>query len=107
MVPCLSQFRNRKEIAKYKTAAMAQKFEGEELLVVSPPGDESSSKPSVDSPLQGNKTSPSNGEVSDLKEGTILVTWKDGNTSHLFSDPAADEDKQEGASAAEAVNMME
>nr|XP_046232192.1 solute carrier family 51 subunit beta [Scatophagus argus] len=108
--------KNRKEIAKYKAvaAAMTQKSEGEELLVISPLGDDSNSKPSpsLDRPLQGNKASPFNGEVSELKAGNIVVTWKDGNTSCLYSDPADDEFKQVEVPAVqlevdEAVKTME
>lgn len=69
---------------------MAQKTEGEELLAISPVREDGSSKPS-----------PSNGEVSELKAGNVVVTWKDGNTSCLYSDPAAEEEKQEEMSAAE------
>lgn len=83
--------KNRKEIAKYKAAAaVAQKSEGEELLVISPVREDGSSK-----------LSPSNGEVSELKAGNVVVTWKDGNTSCLYSDPVAEEEKQEEMSAAE------
>lgn len=116
MIFCFS-FRNRREIAKYKAATatiMAQKCEGQELLVTLPVREESYSNPqsnsklppSLDNMLQGNITSRVNGEVSELKAGSIVVTWRDGNTSHLFSDPEADEDKQEEASAAEAMQMM-
>lgn len=74
---------------------MAQKHEGAELLVISPHRDDSNSL------LQGCKPSPSNGEVSELKAGNIVVTWKDGNTSYLYSDPGAEKEKQEEVSAAE------
>ncbi|XP_044057589.1 solute carrier family 51 subunit beta [Siniperca chuatsi] len=96
--------KNRKKIAKYKTAAaVAQKSQDEELLVISPLRDDSSSKPSpsLDRLLQGNKPSSSNAEVSELKAGNIVLTWKDGKTSCLYSDPAAEEEKQEEVSAAE------
>ncbi|XP_073320801.1 uncharacterized protein [Pagrus major] len=101
--------KNRKEIAKYKAAAaLAQKSEGEELLSLR---DNSSGKqsPSLDCQLQGNKSSPSNGEVSELKAGNIMVMWKDGKTSCLYSDLAAEEEKQEEAEleADEAVKTME
>lgn len=115
VVPFLFSFRNRKKIAKYKAAAaVAQKSEGEELLVVSPLRDDNSSNPSplLDRPPQGDKLSESNGEVSELKAGNIVVTWKDGNKSCLYSDPVAQEEKQEEVSAAEleadeAVKTME
>lgn len=101
--------KNRKEIAKYKAAAaLAQKSEGEELLLLR---DNSSNKqsPSLDCQLQGNKSSPSNGEVSELKAGNIMVMWKDGKTSCLYSDHAAEEEKQEEAEleADPAVKTME
>ncbi|XP_038558000.1 solute carrier family 51 subunit beta isoform X2 [Micropterus salmoides] len=107
--------KNRKKIAKYKAAAArAQKSEGEEMLVVSPHRDDSSRKSSLlrDMLLHGNLPSSSNGEVSELKAGNIVLTWKDGNTSNLYSDPAAEEEKREEVSAAEleadeAVKTME
>ncbi len=114
---CLFSFRSRKKIAKYKAAAaVVQKSEGEELLVISPGNNSSNPSPLLDRLLQGDKPSSSNGEVSELKAGNIVVTWKDGNKSCLYSDPAADEEKQEEkqeeVSAAEleadeAVKMME
>lgn len=104
MVSCLFCFRNRKKIAKYKAAAaMAQKSEGEELLVISPLKDNGSSipSPSPDSVLEGKEPSQSNGEMTELKAGNIVVTWKDGNASCLYSDPTAEKEKQEEVSAAE------
>lgn len=117
MILCFSSFRNRREIAKYKAATatiMAQKCEGQELLVISTVREESYSNPqsnsklppSLDNMLQGNISSPVNGEVSELKAGNIVVTWRDGNTSHLFSDPKADEDIHEEASVTEAMQIM-
>ncbi|XP_056269721.1 solute carrier family 51 subunit beta isoform X2 [Pseudoliparis swirei] len=83
--------KNRKKIAKYKAAAaLSQK--GEELLVMSPLRDDSSCKPS---PSLDRRMTGSNGDVSELKAGDIVVTWKDGNASALYSDPAAEEKKQE------------
>lgn len=83
--------KNRKKIAKYKAAAaVAQKSQGEELLVISPSRED-----------DGGKASPSNGEVNELKAGDIVVTWKDGNTSCLYSDAAAEDEKQEEESVAE------
>lgn len=94
-----SSFRNRRKIAKYKAAAAkAQKCGGEELLLVSPAREP---LPPSDNVLQENKSSPSNGEVSDPKGGEIVVTWRDGNTSCLFPENATDENKHEEASATE------
>ncbi|XP_070759648.1 uncharacterized protein [Enoplosus armatus] len=106
--------KNRKKIATYKAAAAAAlKSEGEELLVISPLQDDSSSKPSpsLERQLQGNNPSSANGEVSDLKAGNVVLSWKDGNTSTLYPDPAAEEEKQEVSAAEleadEAVKTME
>ncbi|KAM8763290.1 uncharacterized protein AB9X84_007720 isoform 1-T1 [Acanthopagrus schlegelii] len=105
--------KNRKEIAKYKAAAtLAQKSEDEELQLFR---DNCSNKqsPSLDFQLQGNKSSPSNGELSELKAGNIMVMWKDGKTSCLYSDHAVEEEKQEEKQeeaeleADQAVKMME
>ncbi|XP_054475871.1 solute carrier family 51 subunit beta [Anoplopoma fimbria] len=89
--------KNRKKIAKYKAAASAVAQKSEELEIILPLRDESSSKPSpsLDRLMQGNKPSTTNGEVSELKAGNIMVTWKDGNTSCLYSDRPAEEVKQE------------
>lgn len=109
MIFCFSLFRNRREIAKYKeAAAKAQKSEGEELLVVSSSArDHGNDKPlaSLDSTLQEDKSSPSNGELSETKAGEIVVTWKDGNTSCLFQETAADDHTQNEASSAEEAEM--
>ncbi|TNN65383.1 Organic solute transporter subunit beta [Liparis tanakae] len=81
--------KNRKKIAKYKAAAaLSQK--GEELLVISPHRDDNSCKPtpSLDRRMAGN-----NGDVGELKAGDIVVTWKNGNTSAMYSD--TEEEKQE------------
>lgn len=37
----------------------------------------------------------SNGELNELRAGDIVVTWKDGNTSCLFSDPAPQVEEEE------------
>lgn len=83
-------FRNRKKIAKYKAAAMAQRH-GEELRDI-PQDSDSKPAPSADSPLLANKPSPSNSDVSDLKAGNIVITWNDGNTSQLFQNPPTEDD---------------
>lgn len=101
ILPHLS-YRNRKKIAKYKAAAaaaLAQKCEGEELLVITPHRDDSCKPSPPQSLLLREKSSPSNGELSELKAGNIVVTWKDGNASSLYSDPAPEETNQEVSSA--------
>ncbi|XP_033483930.2 uncharacterized protein LOC117257745 isoform X1 [Epinephelus lanceolatus] len=88
--------KNRKKIAKYKAAAAAA-LRNEELRIISPLRDDSSSKPSPspDRLTQGHKPPSPNGEVNELKAGDIVVTWRDGNTSCLYPDAAAEEVKQE------------
>ncbi|KAL6112650.1 slc51b [Pungitius sinensis] len=81
--------KNRKKIAKYKAAA-AVSDESEALRIISAlRGDSSKPSPLLDRLMTGN-----NGEMSELKAGNIMVTWKDGNTSCLYSDPTTDEDKR-------------
>lgn len=84
---------------------MVQKHGGEEMQVFPQFTDDSTSKPipSTDSPLLADTNSQSNGEVSDLKAGNIVVMWKDGNTSHLFSDSTPDENKKVEVATADAV----
>ncbi|GAA6227795.1 uncharacterized protein LOC108877839 [Lates japonicus] len=91
--------KSRKKIAKYKAAAsLIQKRGDEQLQIISPFRDESRSKPppssSPDRLMQENKLSSSNGEVNALRAGDIVVTWKDGNTSCLYSDPATQVEEQ-------------
>ncbi|CAJ1048692.1 uncharacterized protein si:cabz01068815.1 [Xyrichtys novacula] len=90
--------KNRKKIAKYKAAAaLAQKGEGEQLRVLSELRDDSSATPSP-SPnrLQNvNKPPPANGELTELRAGDIVVTWKDGNTSCLYDNAAPEEEQPE------------
>ncbi|XP_063738562.1 solute carrier family 51 subunit beta [Eleginops maclovinus] len=72
--------KSRRKIAKYKVAAaVAQRSEELEIIV----------------PLREDQPAPPNGEVSELKAGHIMVTWKDGNISSLYSDPVAEQEKQE------------
>lgn len=90
--------KNRKKIAKYKAAAaLAQMGEGEQLRVVSTPGDDSSTKasPLPDRLQHKSKPSPSNGELTELKAGEIVVTWKDGNTSCLYNEEEQKEEHKE------------
>lgn len=78
--------RNRKKVAKYKAAAgVAPRSGGEELQVISLARDDA-----LDDPWQGHGTSPSNGKVDKLNPGDIVVTWKDGSTSCLHPEPAAE-----------------
>lgn len=99
--PFLIPHRTRKKIAKYKAAAfLAQKREGEMRQTISPLSDNSCSKPSSSSPsavrmLQGNNHTTCNSELSELRGGSIVVTWKDGNTSCLYADPVVQEEEQE------------
>ncbi|KAF0043582.1 hypothetical protein F2P81_004919 [Scophthalmus maximus] len=89
--------KNRKKIAKYKAAAsLVQKCGDEELRSNSQLRDDSNcTPPSPDTLLQGNKVSSSNGEVNKLEGGNVVLTWKDGNTSYLYSDPEVQEEDQE------------
>ncbi|KAM3625697.1 uncharacterized protein V6R79_016297 [Siganus canaliculatus] len=87
--------KNRKKIQKYKVAAAAasQKGEGEELRLVSVRDSSGGSKTSLPPPF--------NGELTEVKGADIVVTWKDGNTSSLYPDPAEVEEKQQEEEAAE------
>ncbi|KAJ4947535.1 hypothetical protein JOQ06_009570 [Pogonophryne albipinna] len=72
--------KSRRKIAKYKAAAAGtQRSEELETIV----------------PLREDQPPPPNGAVSELKAGHIMVTWKDGNISSLYSDPVAEQGKQE------------
>lgn len=89
--------RNRKKIAKYKAAvSLGQKSEGEMLQIISLHNDNSNSKPppSAHKLLEQNEPSTTKREVDEGRAGDIIITWKDGNTSCLYSDPAV-QDKQE------------
>lgn len=81
--------KNRKKIAKYKAAAaLLQKNEVQELQVISY---NSASTPTPESQsMRSAKPRPSNGDVNELKPGDIVVTWRDGNTSCLYPEPAAE-----------------
>ncbi|XP_029987048.1 organic solute transporter subunit beta [Sphaeramia orbicularis] len=104
--------KNRKKIAKYKAAAaLLQKSEVQELRVIS---HNSASVPTPESlSVQDAKPRPSNGDVSELKPGDIVVTWRDGNTSCLYSEPAAEaelpgeEEKEEEVEKQEEVSTTE
>lgn len=81
--------KSRKKIAKYKAAAsLIQKHEGEELQIISTLRDNGTS------PLpqgQGHTSCVTEGDTNELKAGDIVVTWKDGNTSCLYSDHFVEE----------------
>lgn len=88
---CTNSNRSRKKIAEYKAAtSLLQKNEDQELLK------ENSTHPASDMPLQGNKPHMSNSDTSEQSNaGNIVVTWKDGNTSCLYPDPAVEEKQEE------------
>lgn len=95
-VPCLFPRRSRKKIAKYKAAAsLVRRGEGEEALTDN----------MHDGMLQKHKKPIVEADACTLTAGDIVVTWKDGNTSCLYSDPPVEEkqeeDKQEDVPAAE------
>ncbi|KAM4602564.1 uncharacterized protein ACJ7VT_019188 [Polymixia lowei] len=77
--------KNRKKIAKYKAAAaLAHRPEAEELQVIPEVRDYTEASGLLEKP------SPANGETERLKPGDIVLAWKDGNVSTLYSDPAAE-----------------
>ncbi|XP_012717087.2 solute carrier family 51 subunit beta [Fundulus heteroclitus] len=83
--------RTRKKIAKYKEAAsLFKKDEGEELHVISDPRNNGTS-----SLPQDHTSSISEGDTNEFKAGDIVVTWKDGNTSCLYSDHVVEEMQEE------------
>ncbi|XP_017275081.1 solute carrier family 51 subunit beta [Kryptolebias marmoratus] len=83
--------KSRKKIAKYKAAAsLVKRGEGEELLVVPPLQDNGTSLL-----LQEHKYPNIEGDASTLTAGNIVVTWKNGDTSCLYSDPPAEETQEE------------
>ncbi|XP_004066865.1 uncharacterized protein LOC101172640 [Oryzias latipes] len=81
--------KSRKKIAKYKAAA-ARRQKDEELQDSS--GISDNGKPSHGGPPH---SSTFNRETDELKAGSIVVTWKDGNTSCLYSDPIEEKQKEE------------
>lgn len=87
--------KSRKKIAKYKAAAsLVQKNAGEELQVISSPTDNSAS-PISDRRLQSNQSPASIRSANEHKAGDIVVTWKDGNTSCLYSSTEEEEQEEE------------
>lgn len=82
--------KNRKKIAKYKAAATAlRKSDGEDLRVILHE-DTSSSSSTPATPQAKPSALPPNGELSECKAGDIVLTYKDGNTSSLYPDAAAE-----------------
>lgn len=75
---------------------MVHKCDIEELRVLSQVRDGSTSTPSPQRAQQGAESPPFNGGVNEFKAGSIMVTWKDGNTSCLYSDPVAETEQLEG-----------
>ncbi|KAM9825004.1 uncharacterized protein ACBT44_005838 [Syngnathus typhle] len=83
--------RNRRKIAKYKAAAAtALAHRGEEQTW---PGDHDEGPLACAGTLSSQRTTqsparepPCNGDTGDMKAGSIVLTWKDGNTSCLYPD---------------------
>ncbi|XP_072516983.1 uncharacterized protein [Salminus brasiliensis] len=92
--------RNRRKIAKYKAASSAvsspAKLELEELQVITHAKEVNNlhSAPTQDSHLDMNESTGGASETEALKPGEILVSWKDGNVSNLFSDPLKDREDE-------------
>ncbi|KAM9765706.1 uncharacterized protein ACNS7B_001771 isoform 2-T2 [Menidia menidia] len=87
--------KSRKKIAKYKAAAsFRHESDGEELRAVLPLRDNGAS-PQHCGLLSGRGPTTAGGEEGDLKAGDIVVTWKDGNISSLYSDHAETEKPEE------------
>ncbi|XP_067105080.1 solute carrier family 51 subunit beta [Osmerus mordax] len=95
--------KNRKKIAKYKAAAsLAQRPEGEELQVLttvteinathSTPTQVRTLSESVVQQIQPQQDS---GDTDRLKPGEIMVTWKNGDVSNLYPEPAAELEEEE------------
>ncbi|XP_061519859.1 solute carrier family 51 subunit beta [Phycodurus eques] len=84
--------RNRRKIGKYKEAAAAAAHKGEDRTW--PGGDDDGG---VDCGARTPRMpTPCNGDTGEMKAGSIVVTWKDGNTSCLYTDaPVEDEPEVE------------
>ena len=95
--------RNRKKIAKYKAAAaLAQRSEGEELQVFTTTTEVNAthSTPTQvrtlsESVVQQIQPQQDCGETDRLKPGEIMVTWKNGDVSNLYPEPAAELEEEE------------
>ncbi|KAK3533952.1 hypothetical protein QTP70_034940, partial [Hemibagrus guttatus] len=83
---------HRREIAKYKTAIAASpttaKVEMDELqiITVTKEDQDSDTDPTQDIQLNSKATLEEVSETDALNPGDIMVTWKDGNVSKLYSD---------------------
>ncbi|XP_056317019.1 solute carrier family 51 subunit beta [Danio aesculapii] len=73
--------RNRKQIAKYKASTKVKevKTETEELQVIITDNNEEKTQ---------HNTTHNSGVSDELKPGEIMVTWRDGNVSTLYPEPA-------------------
>ncbi|XP_029001272.1 solute carrier family 51 subunit beta isoform X2 [Betta splendens] len=95
--------KNRKKIAKYKAAAsLTHRSEGEALKMLA--GNNCSKAPASPSArgLQhGNSLPAGDGRIGELQAGNIVVLWKDGSTSCLYSDPSEPAEKQAGGEGEE------
>ncbi|XP_077419430.1 uncharacterized protein LOC144050223 isoform X2 [Vanacampus margaritifer] len=79
---------SRRKIAKYKAAAAVAHKGTDEMW---PAGNDDAlacGTPSSQRTAQTQQT-PCNGDTGDMKAGSIVVTWKDGNTSCLYPDNPA------------------
>ncbi|KAK2869383.1 hypothetical protein Q7C36_001254 [Tachysurus vachellii] len=84
--------KHRREIAKYKTAAAASpalvKVEMEELQIITVSKEDKNSypDPTQDGQLESKAPLEEASETEALNPGEIMVTWKDGTASKLYSD---------------------
>ncbi|XP_077376509.1 uncharacterized protein LOC144018176 [Festucalex cinctus] len=84
--------RNRRKIAKYKAAAAAARSgAGDQMWAGGDDGAFACATPSSRRALPA----PCNGDTGDVKAGSIVVTWKDGNTSCLYADAPAHDDQDQ------------
>ncbi|XP_060740427.1 solute carrier family 51 subunit beta [Tachysurus vachellii] len=84
--------KHRREIAKYKTATAASpalvKVEMEELQIITVSKEDKNSypDPTQDGQLESKAPLEEASETEALNPGEIMVTWKDGTASKLYSD---------------------
>ncbi|XP_051918760.1 solute carrier family 51 subunit beta [Hippocampus zosterae] len=81
--------RNRRKIAKYKAAAVAAHRDQDETWPGGRDGALACGTPSPRSPTRRGPA-PCNGDTGDVKAASIVVTWKDGNTSCLYPESEAE-----------------